>query len=142
MIPDRPIFSESERKQVADALKRSFRGALVPGERFAVAGELDDERIIVEIELSNSDRTAVTSFFAGRELVRKEETTLIEHRALLVEFLSAMIDEHLREGRWPRPHLEWKEYTFESATVFYRGAARNEALEAEADRILAEADGE
>lgn len=142
MIPERPIFSEAERKQIATALKRSFQSSLVPGERFFVAGELDDERIVVEIELSNPDRTAVTSFFGGKELVRNEETSLIEHRATIVDFLSAMIDEHLREGRWPRPHLEWKEYTFEGAVVFYRGAARNEALEAEADRILAEAEGE
>ena len=141
MIATPGIFTEGEREQIAKAFRRTFGGVLLPGERFTARGELEDDRLTVEIELANPDRTLVTSFFGGRELPLKGETTLVEHRALLVEFLSGMIDEHLRNGRWPRPHLEWKEYTFAGQSVFYKGAARNEALESEADRILAEAEG-
>ena len=135
------IFNEAERAEIGKAFRRTFGAALLPGERFTARGELEDERLTVEIELANPDRTVVTSFFGGSELPRKGKTTLIEHRVVLVEFLSGMIDEHLRNGRWPPPHLEWKEYSFQGSVIFFKGSARNEALESEADQILAEADG-
>lgn len=142
MIPTAEIFSEGDRTEIAKALRETFGPSLLPGERFTARGELEEQRLVVEIEMAVPDRTMVTSFFGGVELSPKEKTTLLEHRARVVEFLATMIEEHLREGRWPRPHLEWKEYTFEGESVFYKGAARNEALESEADRLIAEAEGE
>jgi hypothetical protein len=141
-IPTAEIFSEGDRAEIAGAFRQSFRPSLLPGERFTARGELEAERLIVEIEMAVPDRTTVTSFFGGVELSKDDKTTLLEHRALLVQFIASMIEEHLREGRWPRPHLEWKEYIFEGKPVFYKGSGRNEALETEADRLLAEADGE
>ncbi len=138
--PTAEIFSEGDRNEIAAAFRKTFGARLLPGERFTARGELEEHRLVVEIEMAVPDRTAVTSFFGGVELDPKGKATLLEHRARIVEFIGSMIDEHLREGRWPRPHLEWKEYTFEGRTLFFKGAARNEALEAEADRLLAEAD--
>lgn len=136
------IFQDAEREEVERTFLRELGSSLKPGERFALSGQLDAERMVVALELAGPDREQVTTVEAGYEL--EDDTAapfdLVEARAHAIEFLYAWMHEHLRDDRWPRPHGDWKEYTFRGQKVFLRGRVVNEKLEAMADEWLAKAD--
>ncbi len=136
------IFTDSERDAIATSLFEAFRASLKPGERFRAAGQLEDERLTVTVELAGPEREEVQVFEAGHEVHAESELDLVAARAHAVEFLGGMIHRYLKDGRWPHPHLDWKAYTFEGIEVFFRGAVRNDKLEAMADALLAEGQGE
>jgi hypothetical protein len=108
------------------------------GERFSVSGTLVEGRLEVVIELADPDRTDVATFTAGYEVGGAEDPTPVEARAHAVEFLHTVISDYLQSDRFPRPHIDWREYDFEGHRVFFRGSVVNEVLEREADALLGE----
>lgn len=134
------IFTPAEAAQVRDAFRRVFGASLAPGERFAVRGKNTDGRLEVCIEIADPDRTDVASFYAGFEVGGKDNVNEVEARATAVEFLHAAIHEYLQTDRFPRPHIDWREYTFEGKKLYFRGTVVNEAVEAQADALLAAAE--
>ena len=137
----RSIFSLPEREAIVRTFTESFRAKLEPGEEFAVDGGAESGRIFVRLTIADKDRENVTTMEAAIEGDDEDIKVVVSARAAIVEFLHSMLDEYLREGRWPRPHLDWKEYAYERDTIFYRGSVVNEKLEAMADALLAAAEG-
>jgi len=133
------VFTDDERHEVERAMHKAFKGRLQPGEAIAVRAAVDAERLSVTVELADGDREDVTRFEAAFAL-DDDAPALADARATLVEFLHAFIDEWLRDGRWPRPHLDWKVYAFSGYDVHLRGESLNEKLEAMADALLAAGD--
>lgn len=136
------IFTPAERKQIEQTFQSIFGSSLRRGERFAVRGSNRDGRLEVCVELADPDRTEVASFFAGHEVGEGAELSEIEARAHAVEFLHAAVHEYLQTDRYPRPHFDWRDYTFDGKKLFFRGSVVNEALEQQADAFLAAADEE
>ncbi len=136
---ERDIFSDDEQEAARQALHAAFGAWIKPDETFGIVGRFDGERLRVTIELADAPRTSVARFEAGY-LFENDDETVVELRALLVEFLGGMIEGWLRDDRWPPPHLDWQEYTWERTTIAFRGSVHNEALTRMADELLASAD--
>ncbi|MCB9506115.1 MAG: hypothetical protein H6697_00430 [Myxococcales bacterium] len=136
------IFAPEELRAIEKTFRGGFGAAFAANESLAVSGTLSDERIEVRVELADATRDEVAFFVAGMELAPEARVSVIEARALTVEFLFTIVSEYLTEGRWPPPHLDWREYTFEGKPVFLRGRAYNERLEKMADALLGEGEGE
>lgn len=139
------IFQPAERADIEQTLLRELGGSLQPGEAFTIGGELDAERLVVTLELADPEREQVLVVEAGYEVDAepspgRKPFDLVEARAHAVEFLFSWMHDHLRDDRWPRPHGDWKEYTFRAQKVFLRGSVVNERLEAMADEWLAKAE--
>lgn len=137
------IFQDREAGEIVATLQDEFGGLLRPGEQFALEGQMDAERLIVTLELADTEREEVLRVDAGHEVdaFRAESgATLVDARAHAVEFLIGYVHEYLRNERWPRPHHDWKAYTFQGKQVFLRGMVVNEKLEAMADEWLKKAE--
>lgn len=131
------IFTDEETSAIEQTLHEHFERYLKAGETFSVSGEFDPEGLEVRVRLADAERRAVLDFHAGAEVDPAGRRTLIEARAQAIEFLHSMFLEYFRGGRWPNPHLEWKEYKWEAHAVFFRGELRDEYLESLADQLLA-----
>ena len=136
---ERDIFSDDELEAARRALHDAFGTWIKPDEAFGIVGRFDGERLRVTIELADTTRSSVARFEAGY-LFENDDENVVEVRALLVEFLGGMLDTWLRDDRWPPPHLDWQEYSWERTTIAFRGSVENEALTRMADELLASAD--
>ena len=139
MTSQNDIFTPAEATQIRDTFGRTFGASLRPGERFSVSGTNVDGRLEVVLVLADPERTEVATFVAGHDVGHGAPLSEIDARAHAVEFLHAAIHDYLQSGRFPRPHLDWREYTFDNKKVYLRGSVVNEALEAQADALLAAA---
>jgi len=156
----RPIFSAHEIREACRALKEAFRTDLTPGEAFTITGSATQQGVTVSIELADEARTSVTRWQAAYALAPSsgsdEESgeaeadmaaddirSLVAVRHGLVAFLTGYLESWFADERWPRPHLDWKTYTFGPYEFALRGETLNEALERMADELLAaDDDGE
>lgn len=139
-MSDDAIFSPGEEQQILETFQRLFGASLRRGERFSVYGAFETEQLVVTIEIADPGRTEVARFEVGHTVGGDEDLPVIEARARSIEFAHEAVHSYLQSGRWPAPHLDWREYTFEGKPLFFRGSIRNEELEAAADALLAEAD--
>lgn len=135
----REIFTPDEATQIAVLLKEAHRAYLHDGEDYAIRGDIDEDGLLVLVDLALPDRSEVSRFEVGALLAENQELALVDLRAAAVEFVSAWLLTWLRDGRLPRPHLEFKDYRWEDANLRFRGEVRNDLLVAEADRLLREA---
>lgn len=134
------LFSPEERKAILDTFNRLFGASLNPGERFAVFGAVKGERLVVTVEVADPDRTEVATFEMGHGINGDDDLPAVEARARSIEFAHEALVNYFQSGRWPKPHIDWREYTFDGKLLYFRGTVRNEKLEAAADAFLAEAD--
>lgn len=133
------VFTDAERSRIERTLARELNPRMRAGESLTVRASVDAESLSVVLELADGAREDVSRFEAAFAL-DDDAPPLADARATLVEFLHAVVDEWLRDGRWPRPHLDWRVYTFNGYEVHLRGASLNEKLEAMADALLAGGD--
>lgn len=139
--PPSTAFTDEELRRIESAFRETFRSHMKRGEAFAAAGTLDERHLGLRIELANPDRSEVTHFELAFELVAVPDLPLVDARVKLTECAGAVWEEYLREDRWPPPHLDWREYTFDELPIQVRGAFRNELAESMADAWLAQAEG-
>lgn len=140
-VTEQDIFSEQEQEAARRALHDAFGSWITPDESFGIVGRFDGTRLRVTIELADTTRSSVARFEAGY-LFERDDESVVEVRALLVDFLGGAIERWLRDERWPNPHIDWQEYSFERTTLMFRGSVENEALTRMADELLAAADAD
>ncbi len=138
--PSLDIFSPEERETILETFGRLFGASLRRGERFGVVGSVVETRLIVAIEIADPDRTEVATFEVGHAIGGDDDVPVIEARARAIEFGHEAVSTYLQSDRWPAPHMDWREYTFDGKPLYFRGTVRNEKVEAAADAFLAEAE--
>ena len=130
---------EDLRRQAARLLAERHGPHLRSGERFWVDGVLEKDGVEVELALGDPegrDRTEVTV----RVRIPEGATDLQAALDLAFDAGDAYLGQWLEEGR-PHVPIDFQPATFEGKAVEVRLLRRRPALEEEADRLLAEADG-
>lgn len=135
----RPIFADNEASEVERVFRAQYESFLGAGERLRIDGDIDEDGVLVRAELATATRDEVGRFEVGALLRENTEVPLVELRAAAVEFLVSWLAQWLRDGRFPRPHLDFKEYRWEEVALRFRGEVTNLSLVEEADRLLREA---
>lgn len=135
----RPIFADNEAAEISRIFRSQFESYLSPGETLLIDGDIDDDGVLVRAELASGARDEVGRFEVGAVLRDNAEVPLVDIRAGAVEFLMSWLAQWIRDGRFPRPHLDFKEYRWDDVTLRFRGDVSNAALVDEADRLLREA---
>jgi hypothetical protein len=135
----RPLFTTPEQAELVAAFREAWTLALRPGEAPSIDGDVDDVRVRVEVVVAHAESGDETRVEAVALLDENETRDLVELRAAAIEFALSWLGDWLRGDRFPRPHIDWKEYRWEEVALRFRGESTNRRLRDEADRLLREA---
>lgn len=132
----RVIFSAPELLAVRQALQENLQNYKSEGEEVWFDGGLVEDRVLVELRLSNVDRTRLLVMEAATKVDVNNAKDLLEARAGIVEFIGAMFEEWLEEEGLRSPNLDWKEFDYAGRDYVFRGALSNDKLQSAADDFL------
>lgn len=135
-----PLPEDLARK-AARLLQRRLKEWLEPGENVTVSGEQGDEgaEVVVTLELPGGHRRTETGV---RVAVPGGASTPEAALDLAFDAADAFLGQWLEEGRETRHPIEWVELTFDDRPVQVRQRITRPIVEAEADRLLDEDEGE
>jgi len=138
------IYSPMERMAMAQALERDYEALLAPGERFAVEVVRTPELLHARVTLSSADGSFRLTVEAG---VVEGDFDDPDQRpqgkdgaALVIEFVRLNLFEFFRSDRTHRFQPDWQVFGYQSLPFRLRGQVTSPSLEAEADRLLADAE--
>ncbi len=124
--------------ELATSMNTKYRLAL-RDRKFAVSAELRGRAVFVKVVLSNADK----SFYypvEARLLHEKEEMKTGQAAIFLLDYLDTYFEEFLlEEDEELYLTIDWSDHQYEAVEFQVRGQIQNLKLEAEADRLLAEA---
>lgn len=128
-------FADKVRKVFAD----NFKTEAAAG-RFIVEGRIYPEEIIVRIGYLENGRLKQVNFEAS-SAYSKEKGNSFDKLYLCVDAIASMMEEAFESetGEDLDFPLHWREFDFEGQQVFLQHSTVNSELEAEANRILGEA---
>ena len=134
----RVALTTAQTEEMARTLASACEAYLEDDETFGVVGEVADDHLIVTFRLASGSGARVWTWEVAKRL---EGEGAAKASLTLLDFFFRVLEAWLQEDRWPNPHLDWKEYTWEGLTFSLRGEFRNEELDAMADAWLQRAEG-
>lgn len=134
-----PLFEGEHDDALAEVFLGAFSARVRDGEQFRAWTFAGKEHARCVIELADAPREHVLWQEAGINF-DADCPGADTARPRIVELLHDVLDQWLAEDRWPPPHLDFKEVELDGVSIWLRGQQLNEALEAMADRWLAEHD--
>ena len=138
---EKALFEGQHDAVLAAVFGEALAARIHDGERFRAWTFAGSGHARCVIELADASRENVLWHEAGINF-DADCPDVDAARPRIVEFLHDEVAHWLGADRWPPPHLDFKEYEHDGASIWMRGQQLNEALDSLAERWLAENDPE
>lgn len=132
----KPVDAD-ELSEIRDALSQQFGRYLQPGESMTIDAERDEEKCWARVVLATADDSFQLELEAvslpGDDDGKWDPVARFDD---VIDLLDANLDEYFEEERHHFFHDDWRLYTFENATLRFRGAETRPDIDALADAWL------
>ncbi len=139
--PAEVVVTKKALKRLEKRMRTRFRAYLKPGEKIGLAIEEEEDFVYGQLHLQLPDGSERLDLEAA-VIVHDQEHLYLQQsepkgRLLTaIEFLGQQLETYFEQRRQLRFHVDWRLYSFEEATVRFRGQKSRPDLEAEATALL------
>ncbi len=129
------LFNTEFCQKLSDILQKRFTVHL-KDEGFLVSGKVENDTLLTQLILSNKDRSFYYVMEGAFDFKQNPPLTPMKARDMVMDLLDQYLIEYFESGREVNLHLDWKEYTVESYTMYLKGQVKNMLAEEMADKLL------